>query len=294
MLVLHRDSGRIEHRVVSDLPSFMEPGDLAVMNDAQVIPARLYSEDAAVEMLLLEELPGCVWRALVKPGRKMRLDATVRVAGQTGRVIAIEEDGTRHIQFEGPVDLNRFGELPLPPYFERRPDEVDRERYQTVFAAKPGAIAAPTAGLHFTPELLAQIDSACVTLYVGVGTFRPVQSEHLEGHIMHSERCEVTAAAAARMNAAKRILAIGTTTVRVLESMGRPFIETQGSTQIFIHPPYQFRAVDRLLTNFHLPKSTLLMLVSAMAGREAILAAYAQAVSERYRFFSYGDCMLIL
>jgi S-adenosylmethionine:tRNA ribosyltransferase-isomerase len=184
--------------------------------------------------------------------------------------------------------------MPLPPYFDRAPDAADLERYQTVFARERGAVAAPTAGLHFTPEILAAIPHTFITLHVGAGTFRPVQAEELSGHRMHTERFRISPEAAAAMNAARRLVAIGTTTTRVLESCGKPFMPQQGATDIFIHPPYSFRAVDLLLTNFHLPKSTLLMLVSAFAGREFILRAYAEAVKQGYRFYSYGDCMLLL
>jgi S-adenosylmethionine:tRNA ribosyltransferase-isomerase len=192
------------------------------------------------------------------------------------------------------VDLDAAGELPLPPYFEREVEPEDAERYQTVFARERGAVAAPTAGLHFTPELLARIPHTFLTLHVGAGTFRPVQVDDITAHRMHSERFRVSEAAAAAINAALRVVAVGTTSARVLESCGLPLSVREGSTDIFIHPPYAPQAVGALLTNFHLPKSTLLMLVSAFAGREFVLRAYAQAIKERYRFFSYGDCMLIV
>jgi S-adenosylmethionine:tRNA ribosyltransferase-isomerase len=198
------------------------------------------------------------------------------------------------IAFESPIDLDAAGRIPLPPYLEREPDLVDAERYQTVYARSQGAVAAPTAGLHFTPEILGAIPHTFITLHVGLGTFRPVQVENLEEHRMHAERYVVTREAAENINAASRIVAIGTTTTRVLESRGRPLSPGEGETNIFIHPPYRFRAVDALLTNFHLPKTTLLMLVSAFAGRKFILHAYEEAIREQYRFFSYGDCMLIV
>jgi S-adenosylmethionine:tRNA ribosyltransferase-isomerase len=203
-------------------------------------------------------------------------------------------DGERIIAFAGPVDLDAAGELPLPPYFGRAVEPSDSERYQTVFARERGAVAAPTAGLHFTPEILAQVPHTFVTLHVGVGTFRPVQVDDLTRHRMHSERFRIGEESARMINAAQRIVAVGTTTARVLESQGLPITACESSTDIFIHPPYRPRAVGALLTNFHLPKSTLLMLVSAFAGREFVLRAYKEAIAQRYRFYSYGDCMLIL
>jgi S-adenosylmethionine:tRNA ribosyltransferase-isomerase len=203
-------------------------------------------------------------------------------------------EGERVIEFRDAVDLDAAGELPLPPYFSRAVEPADAERYQTVFAREHGAVAAPTAGLHFTPELLNAIPHAFITLHVGVGTFRPVQVEDVREHRMHSERFRITAEAAAQINAAKRVVAVGTTSARVLEACGLPLAPASGATDIFIRPPYSFRSVGALLTNFHLPKSTLLMLVSAFAGREFALRAYTEAVRAEYRFYSYGDCMLIL
>jgi len=312
MMVLHRATQTIEHRLFADFPTFLTPHDLVVLNDTRVIPARTFSDDGKIEFLFLEQLatpPGegtslgatqsapATWRCLVKPGRKMRVGAEVHVGGVRGLVQAIEPDGERVITFDAPVDLERHGELPLPPYFERRSETSDRDRYQTVFAREPGAVAAPTAGLHFTPEILARIRHTFLTLHVGVGTFRPVQVDDLSQHRMHRERYAVSKATAAAVNAVQapdRVVAIGTTTARVLESLGRPLPAGSGSTDIFIHPPYTPRAVDVLLTNFHLPKSTLLMLVSAFAGREFTLRAYAEAVAQNYRFYSYGDCMLLV
>ena len=224
----------------------------------------------------------------------MRTAAQVQVSGVTGVVIGIEEEGERIIRFAREIDLESAGELPIPPYFARSVEPGDAERYQTVFARERGAVAAPTAGLHFTPEILAGIPHAFITLHVGAGTFRPVQVEELRAHRMHAERFRISAPAAAALNAAKRLVAIGTTTARVLESQPAPFTAREGSTDIFIHPPYTPRAVGALLTNFHLPRSTLLMLVSAFAGREFVLHAYAEAIRERYRFYSYGDCMLMV
>jgi len=296
MMVLHRAGQRIEHRAFADFPTFLREGDLVVLNDTRVIPARAFSDDRKIELLFLERMQNGAhtWKCLVKPGRKMRLGALVHVGGVAGVVRGIEPEGERIIEFLGAVDLEKHGEIPLPPYFERRPEAADNVRYQTVFAREAGAVAAPTAGLHFTPELLARVPHAFVTLHVGVGTFRSVLVENLAEHRMHSERFSVSAETAAACNAATRLVAVGTTSARVLESLDRPLRAAAGSTDIFIHPPYQPRAVDMLLTNFHLPQSTLLMLVSAFAGREFVLHAYGEAIRERYRFFSYGDCMLIV
>ncbi len=294
MMVLHRTDQRIEHRQFRDFPSFLRPGDLVVLNDTRVIPARVFSDDGRIEFLFLENLREHVWKCLVKPGRKMRLGATVAVRGTTGTVIGIEPEGERIIEFSGPIDLDAAGELPIPPYFNRAVEPGDAERYQTVFARERGAVAAPTAGLHFTPELLAQIPHAFLTLHVGVGTFRSVLTDDLSAHRMHAERFRLSEETAGAINAAQRVVAIGTTSARVLETCGLPAGARAGSTDIFIHPPYQPRVVGALLTNFHLPQSTLLMLVSALAGREFVLRAYAEAIAERYRFYSYGDCMLIV
>lgn len=294
MMVLNRAAQTIEHRSFRDFPSFIRPDDVVVLNDTRVIPARVYSDDGKIELLFLEMVRANAWKCLVKPGKKMRIGALVHVREVVGVVVEICPEGERIIEFRGEIDLDAAGELPLPPYFEREVEPTDAERYQTVFARERGAVAAPTAGLHFTPEILAQIPHAFLTLHVGVGTFRPVQAEDLAGHAMHSERFRITEENAAKINAAARIIAIGTTTTRVLESRGLPLAECESATDIFIHPPYQFRAIDALLTNFHLPKSTLLMLVSAFAGREFTLRAYEEAIRERYRFYSYGDCMLIV
>lgn len=298
MMVLHRASGQIEHRHFADFPKYLREGDLVVLNDTRVIPARVFSDDGRVELLFLEPVGETTWRCLVKPGRRMRVGAAVEVLGNRGVVQEIRQpDGDRIIEFGRAVDLEKAGALPLPPYIDRPAEPSDADRYQTVYAREPGAIAAPTAGLHFTPEILAQVPHAFLTLHVGVGTFRPVQAEDLSAHQMHAERFHLPGETAARINAATRVIAIGTTTTRVLESCARdalPLTPRDGSTDIFIHPPFEFRVVGGLLTNFHLPKSTLLMLVSALAGRELVLRAYEEAIRERYRFFSYGDSMLIL
>ncbi len=297
MMILDRAAQTISHRQFVELPQFVRPGDLVVLNNTKVRPARRFSDDGAVEFLFLEQLAPERWRCLVKPGRKMRIGATTRLDGVEVTVETIESEGERVVRLEREIDPYRGGRVPLPPYLERAADADDITRYQTVFAREPGAVAAPTAGLHFTPEILAQLRHTFITLHVGTGTFRPVQSETITEHQMHAERFTMTAEAAEAVNAAEKLLAIGTTSVRVLEAAvqeGGRFVAQEGTTDIFIYPPYKFRAVDRLLTNFHLPRSTLLMLVAALAGREFILRAYAEAVRARYRFYSYGDCMLIL
>lgn len=296
MMVVDRKSGAIEHRPFAELPSLLQPGDLAVLNNTRVIPARVFSDDGRVELLFLEETGPQEWKCMVKPGKRMRAGQETRIGGVEGKVLSIEEDGTRIVRFSGRVDLEKHGRMPLPPYIDRESEISDTERYQTVFAQTPGAVAAPTAGLHFTPEILARIPHVFITLHVGAGTFRPVQSESIDAHRMHAERFFVGEEAAAAIRSARRTVAVGTTSVRVLESCARMpggLRETSGTTDIFIYPPFEFQAVDLMLTNFHLPKSTLLMLVSAFAGRELILAAYREAVAAGYRFFSYGDCMLI-
>jgi S-adenosylmethionine:tRNA ribosyltransferase-isomerase len=299
MLVLDRKSGEILHRHFTDLPGYLLPSDLLVLNDSRVIPARLHDPSGKIEILLLEQRSPRLWTAMVRPGKKLRLGVVVEVAGTTATVREIFEDGTRLLEFAEEPDLDRHGEMPIPPYFHRPADEKDKERYQTVYARDPGSVAAPTAGLHFTPEILASLPHAFLTLHVGAGTFQPVKSNDLSLHRMHSENYTISQETADRINLTKdaggRVLAVGTTTTRVLESQPLgPLCAKSGSTDIFIRPPYEFQRVDTLLTNFHLPGSTLLMLVSALASRDRILAAYTEAVRERYRFFSYGDCMLIL
>ncbi len=297
MMVLHRADERIEHRAFFDFPEFLRDGDLVVLNNTKVIPARVFSDDEKVEMLLLESAGANAWKAMVKPGRRMRIGREITVGGVRGCVTAILENGERVIQFDAALDLEKYGAMPIPPYLRRDADAGDDTRYQTVYAEVPGAVAAPTAGLHFTPEILQNIPHTFVALHVGTGTFLPVKVDDIREHVMHRERFVITAEAAQKINAAARIIAIGTTTVRVLEScMQRDgaIRAQENSTDIFIYPPFDFRIVDALLTNFHLPKSTLLMLVSAFAGKEFALHAYAEAIRERYRFYSYGDCMLIV
>ena len=303
MLVVHRDTGRIEHLMFRDFPGFMKPDDLLVLNDTKVIPARVMSDDGRTELLCLRRLSPLEWRCLVHPGKRMKAGRTVVVGGITGTVTEVFENGDRLVRWETPVDLHQHGHLALPHYMGRGDEPADRERYQTVFAREEGAIAAPTAGLHFTPEMLEHLPHAFLTLHVGVGTFRPVNVEVVTDHIMHAEEYSVSEETARRVNAAGRVMAVGTTVTRVLEAIGRepghdalriPDHAQSGWTDIFIHPPYPFRVVGGLLTNFHLPQSTLLMLVCAFAGRDLVMEAYRQAVEQRYRFYSYGDCMLVL
>jgi S-adenosylmethionine:tRNA ribosyltransferase-isomerase len=303
MLVVHRDSGRIEHRMFVDFPEYLRPDDLLVLNDTKVIPARVFSDDGKIELLCLDRLSPFDWRCLVRPGKRMKPGRSLTVGGIQGTVVEVFENGDRLIHWDSHVDLNQYGHLALPHYMGREDELSDRDRYQTVFAREEGAIAAPTAGLHFTPELLETIHHAFLTLHVGVGTFRPVSAELVSDHVMHSEKYAVTAATARRVNDAGRVVAVGTTVTRVLEALGSGNqaeglrIGNQdhaGETDIFIHPPYDFRVIGGLLTNFHLPQSTLIMLVSAFAGRDLVMDAYREAVEQRYRFYSYGDCMLLV
>jgi S-adenosylmethionine:tRNA ribosyltransferase-isomerase len=307
MMVLHRDSQTIEHRPFRDLKAFLQSGDLVVLNNTRVLPARRFSDDHAVEFLFLEKLGSARWKCLVKPGRKMRAGATTKIDNVLLRVEEILRDGERVVALAEDIDLYAHGSMPLPPYIGRESDLADNERYQTVFAQNLGALAAPTAGLHFTPEILSEIPHAFVTLHVGPGTFRPVYSENVAEHRMQAESFSISEEAVAKINQAGRVIAVGTTTVRTLESAARKTrllkavksneckISAQSTkTDIFIYPPFEFQIVDGLLTNFHLPRSTLLMLVSAFAGREFLLRAYEEAIRQRYRFYSYGDCMLIL
>ncbi len=300
MMVVRRETGEIEHRMFREFPGFVRKDDLLVLNDTKVIPARVMSDDGGIELLCLDRLSPVEWRCLVRPGKKMKVGRSVTVGGISGTVLEVFENGDRLIRWSAPVDLGRHGHLALPHYMGRGDEAMDRERYQTVFAREEGAIAAPTAGLHFTPEMLEKLPHAFLTLHVGVGTFRPVNAEVVADHVMHSERYQLSAETARRANAAGRVIAVGTTVTRVLEAVaaehaGRlPEGGASGETDIFIHPPYDFRVVGGLLTNFHLPQSTLIMLVSAFAGRELVLEAYRQAVAERYRFYSYGDCMLLV
>ncbi len=298
MLVVHRDSGHIEHRHFHDLPEYVRPGDHFVLNDTKVIPARYFSNDGGIELVRAGLAQELVWKCLVRPGKKMKIGRTVQVGNATGTVESIDEEGYRYIRWDKLVDEDTYGRLALPHYMNRESEPSDKERYQTVYAAHEGPIAAPTAGLHFTPEMLASLPHSFVTLHVGVGTFRPVKVENVKDHHMHTESFCMPEATSAAIEAAKRVIAVGTTSVRVLETLatrhGRPLPPGYGDTNIFIYPGYEYKVTGALLTNFHLPQSTLIMLVCAFAGKELIMEAYRQAVEQRYRFFSYGDCMLIL
>lgn len=313
LLVLHRKSGRVEHRVFTDIVEYLKPGDCLVRNNTKVIPARLYGTrvdtGATIELLLLKRMENDVWETLVKPGKKARKGAVISFGDGIlmGEIIDVKEDGNRLIQFryEGIFEeiLDQLGQMPLPPYITHT--LKDKNRYQTVYAKYEGSAAAPTAGLHFTKELLDRLSQkgiivANVTLHVGLGTFRPVKVENIQEHHMHSELFVVTEEEAAKINAARaaggRIICVGTTSLRTLESTtdenGIVHADSR-ETDIFIYPGYRFKAADCLITNFHLPESTLLMLVSALAGRDNILNAYKTAVNEKYRFFSFGDAMFI-
>lgn len=299
MLVLNRASGRIEHRMFREVSRFFsrQAGDLLVLNDTRVVPARYFTQRGH-EILRLEILSPTRWRCMVRPGKKFRVGHTCEIGTARGQVVDIlEESGDRIIEFDRVVDEALHGHLALPHYMGRQDQPADRERYQTVFARHEGSIAAPTAGLHFTPEILTTLPHTFVTLHVGAGTFQPVKALHLADHRMHAESYEVSASAADAIRQATRVIPVGTTALRTLEAVARSHgrvTPARGSTDIFIHPGFEFRVAGGLLTNFHLPKSTLIMLVCALAGRELVLHAYAEAVRERYRFFSYGDCMLIL
>ena len=313
LLVLDKETGEVSHHVFRDIIDYLNPGDCLVINDTKVIPARLIGSkvgtDAKIEILLLKRKSDQVWETLVKPGKKAKPGAKISFGEGllVGEVIDVVEEGNRLVKFsyEGIFEeiLDQLGQMPLPPYITHQLE--DKNRYQTVYAKNSGSAAAPTAGLHFTPELLEQIkekgvDVASVTLHVGLGTFRPVKAENILDHHMHSEFYRIEEEEAAKINRAKekggRIICVGTTSCRTVESAadenGRVKAGS-GWTDIFIYPGYRFKILDWLITNFHLPEATLLMLVSALAGREHILAAYEEAVKEKYRFFSFGDAMFI-
>lgn len=313
LLALDKESGAIEHRTFRDIRQYLEPGDCLVINDTKVIPARLIGSkvgtDAKIEILLLKRRENDIWETLVKPGKKAKPGTKISFGEGLliGEVIDIVDEGNRLIQFsyDGIFEeiLDQLGQMPLPPYITHQLE--DKNRYQTVYAKHSGSAAAPTAGLHFTPELLEEIrksgvEIAHVTLHVGLGTFRPVKVENIQEHHMHSEFYRIESSEAEKINRAKReghrVICVGTTSCRTIESAAREdgtLAECSGWTEIFIYPGYQFKILDCLLTNFHLPESTLIMLVSALAGREHVLHAYEEAVKERYRFFSFGDAMLI-
>lgn len=314
LLVLHKESGKLEHRHFRDLKEYLRPGDCLVLNDTRVLPARLIGErettGGKVEILLLKRKEKDVWETLVKPGKKARPGMKVVFGGGllVGEILEVLEEGNRLVRFtyEGIFEevLDKLGEMPLPPYITHK--LKDKERYQTVYAKHEGSAAAPTAGLHFTKELLRELEEAgiqiaYVTLHVGLGTFRPVKTENILEHTMHSEYYSMEEESACRINQTKeqggRIVCVGTTSCRTVESAadedGRVRAGS-GWTDIFIYPGYSFKVLDCLVTNFHLPESTLVMLVSALAGKEKILYAYNKAIQEKYRFFSFGDAMLIL
>ena len=314
LLVLHRKSGRVEHRVFTDIVEYLKPGDCLVRNNTKVIPARLYGTrvdtGATIELLLLKRMENDVWETLVKPGKKARQGAVISFGDGilTGEIIDVKEDGNRLIQFryEGIFEeiLDQLGQMPLPPYITHT--LKDKNRYQTVYAKYEGSAAAPTVGLHFTEELFRKLEEkgvlvANVTLHVGLGTFRPVKVDDVSKHHMHTEFYQVTKEEADKINKAKqaggRIVCVGTTSCRTIESAADEngvLKPGQGDTDIFIYPGYSFKMMDVLITNFHLPESTLLMLVSALAGKEQVMRVYEEAVQERYRFFSFGDAMIIL
>lgn len=313
LLVLDRKKQTIEHQTFHDILDFLEPGDCLVRNNTKVIPARLYGEKeetkAKVEFLLLKQLEGDIWEVMVRPGRRLKPGTKVKFGDGilTAEILDYLEGGNRKVQFfyEGIFNeiLDKIGLMPLPPYIHEKLKQKDR--YQTIYAKYDGSAAAPTAGLHFTEELFEEvkkkgIDVANVTLHVGIGTFRPVKEETVEEHDMHTEHYYIKSEDVSKINQAKknghRVIAVGTTSCRVLESIADEngmVKEAEGDTNIFIYPGYRFKCIDALITNFHLPESTLLMLVSAFSSREFILKAYEEAVKEKYRFFSFGDAMLI-
>lgn len=301
LMVLDRNRGSILHRRFYEIADFLESGDVLVVNDTKVIPARIFGKDTKTrEVLLIKEVEPLTWKTLIKPHRGLRLGEELVFDSIKGRVIKRTEEGMYIIQFSSPPPIDEIGYAPLPPYIKRdykrtNLHRYDKTRYQTIYAKDPGAIAAPTAGMHFTEELLEKIKGkgvviAPITLHVGIGTFRPVRSLYVEDHKMHPEWFYIPEETTGAIKNAKRIIAVGTTTVRALETC----IKGSGYTELFIYPPYRFKVVDALITNFHLPKSTLLMLVSAFCGREFIMKAYEEAIRQGYRFYSYGDAMLIL
>ena len=288
LMVLHPD-GRLEHRSFRDIVGYLE-GRTVYLNDTRVFPARLFMRRRTggnVEALLVRKLAPTRWKALLNPSRRLKEGETLALANQAPVTIESREGDQWVISFHREPDLERLGHTPLPPYIQRDPDAADRKRYQTVYAAREGSVAAPTAGLHFTEEILAKLDTRRLTLHVGIGTFKPVTAENVTDHRMESEYYEIPEPPDGP------VTAVGTTTTRALESWARTG-KTSGWTELFMHPPCTFKVVNSLVTNFHLPRSTLLMLVCALAGRDRVLAAYEEAVREGYRFFSYGDAMLIL
>ena len=314
LLVLHRKTGKLEHKIFRDLPQYLKRGDLLILNDVKVIPARLLGKldtGGKVEILLIRQIEPNVWEVMAKPARKLKPGKNINFGQLKATVKGYKNEGKRilefHVKGNNFMDiLSQIGHVPLPPYIEREDLPADKEQYQTVFAKTEGAVAAPTAGLHFTKELLEKIEKKgviikTVTLHVGPGTFKPVKVEKIEEHKMDYETYNIPEETAEEINRAKkegrRVIAVGTTVVRTLESAAdeEGFVKSgEGTTNLFIYPGYKFKVIDALITNFHLPRSTLIMLVSAFAGRERILNAYKEAVKKNYRFYSYGDAMLIL
>lgn len=312
LMLLNKDNGEIEHKHFYDIINYLNPGDVLVLNNTKVMPARLFghreNKDEKIEVLLLKQKEDDIWECLTKPGKKTKIGSKIIFSDKLkAEVVDISEDGSRYIKFfyNGIFNeiLDELGEMPLPPYIKEKLE--DKSRYQTIYSKVEGSAAAPTAGLHFTEELLEEIknkgiDMVYLTLHIGLGTFRPVKADRIEDHQMHSEYYILSEDAAKRINKARengnRVIAVGTTSVRTLESIaaddGR-LSEKSGWTDIFIYPGYKFKAVDALITNFHLPESTLVMLVSAFASKEKILNAYNEAIKEKYRFFSFGDAMFI-
>jgi S-adenosylmethionine:tRNA ribosyltransferase-isomerase len=298
MMVIDRSSSEINFRRFEDFKDYINKDDICILNDTKVVPSRFFNEDGKIEIIRLEEPEPNVWKCLVRPGKKMRVDSPINIAGVDGTVEKILPDGERMIRFSNPINIEKHGKLALPHYMKRDAEPIDEKRYQTVYAKNPGAIAAPTAGLHFTPQLLESIPHTFITLHVGVGTFQPVRTDRIIDHKMHSERFHLSEDSALAINSAKRKIAVGTTVTRVLEHLSLEGIgdieSASGQTNIFIYPGHQFLGADALLTNFHLPKSTLFMLVCALAGTDLMKEAYRKAVLEKFRFFSYGDCCLII
>ncbi len=313
LMIVKRKENSISIDVFKNILNYLDSNDLLVVNETKVIPARLVGKKPTggkIEVLLLEQVDDLTWKCLVKPGRRLKIGSEM-ILGEIlkGKIIEWGDKGERLIRFSYDGDffqiIDKIGKVPLPPYIKREATELDAERYQTVFAYKQGSVAAPTAGLHFTPQLLNALESngissAKVNLRIGLDTFRPVMVEHIEDHTMHTEYCSITDIEAEKINDAlankKNIVAVGTTSVRTLESFaeGRHIVSGNKHTDIFIYPGYSFQIVDKLITNFHLPRSTLLMLVSAFAGYELIMKAYQRAIEDNFRFYSYGDAMLIL
>ncbi len=299
MMLVDRARGVVEHRMFREFPDFVRAGDVVVFNDVRVARSRFFSSDGRIELLRLTAVTPRLWQCMVRPGRKLRKGHTLQIGEAVGTVTDVLEDGTRLIAWDRGVDEQRHGHLALPHYMNREDDAEDAERYQTVYARKDrsDAVAAPTAGLHFTPEMIAALPHAFITLHVGPGTFRPVKAELIKDHVMHTERYEITPGAAEKIESAARRIGVGTTTARVLEHCAQTsgkITAHAGETGIFLYPGCTFLRTDALLTNFHLPRSTLFMLVCAFGGAELLKHAYAEAVRERYRFYSYGDCMLIV